>query len=76
MYGCMVLELLGGWMASSNFRLVLLFLIFCDKNGGLVTLVPVTVAEREHKPGAAAVVIHPLNNTVLNPPVSTEASLQ
>lgn len=46
------------------------------KNVGLVTFVPVTVAEREHEPGATAVVIHPLNNIVLNPPVNIEGSLQ
>lgn len=63
-------------MVSSNFRLfVLLFLVFCDKSFELVTTVPVTVAEREHKPGARAVVIHPLNNVVLNPEVSVKVSL-
>ena len=63
-------------MASSNFRLlVLLFLMFCDKNVGLVIIVPVIVAEREHKPGATAV-IHLLNNIVLNLLASIEASLQ
>lgn len=73
----MVLEFLGGWVASSNFRLLgLLFLVFCDKNVALVTIVPVTEAEREHKAGATAVVTHPLNNIIPNPPVSIEASLQ
>lgn len=63
-------------MVPSNFRLfVLLFLVFCDKSFELVTIVPVTVAEREHKPGARAVVIHPLHNVVLNPEVSVKVSL-
>lgn len=63
-------------MVSSNFRLfVLLFLVFCDKSFEPVTIVPVTVAEREHKPRARAVVIHPLNNVVLNPEVSVKVSL-
>lgn len=77
-----MLEFLGGWVASSNFRLlVLLFPFFCDKNVGLVTIALVTialvtVAEREHKPAATAVVIHPLNNLILNLPGRIKASLQ
>lgn len=68
----MVLEFLRGWVASSNFRLlVLLFLVFCEKNAGLVA-----VAERKHKPGAAAFVLHHLNKIALNLLVSIEASLQ
>lgn len=72
-----MLEFLGGWVASSNFRLlVLLFPFFCYKNVGLVTTALVTVAERGHKPAATAVVIHPLNNIILNLPVRIKASLQ
>lgn len=73
----MVLQFLRGWVASSNFKLlVLLFLLFCEKNAGLVTIVLVTVAERKQKPGVTAFVIHPLNKIALSLLVSTEASLQ
>lgn len=72
-----MLEFLRGWVASSNFRLlVLLFLVFCEKNAGLVAIVLVTVAERKHKPGATAFVLHHLNKTALNLLVGIESSLQ
>jgi len=53
----MELEFLVGVASSPNFTLlVFLLLLFCDKNIKLENKGLVTIAEREDKPGVAAII--------------------